>query len=311
MSRRGTRFISVQAASLLLFLLCGCNHEGADGSGVVAIFGGIGMGRGEFSYPRGLTLSPVDGCVFIVDKAARIQRFSPRGNYETEWRMPEFEQGKPTGLCVDRHNRVWVADTHYSRVMLFDRDGNELKRFGRTGRGPGEFIWPTNIAIDESDGSVLVGEYGGNDRISRFSADLAYRGSFASGDLEQGGTSRPQSIAIDASGVVWVADSAHHRICRYSRDGAFLGAVGRLGEGPDEFNYPYSLAIAPDRAVYVSDYGNNRVVRLGPDGRFLGSWGRMGREPGELRHAWSLALAGNGILYILDSWNSRVQLIRW
>ena len=219
-----------RAPRLFVAVLCvavaGCGGRdgggGGDASAVVTVFGGVGMGRGEFSYPRGLSVSPVDGCVFVVDKAARIQRFSPTGAYEAEWRMPEFELGKPTGLCVDRRNHVWVADTHYSRVIVFDRDGREVLRFGSTGRGAGEFLWPTNICIDEADQTVLVGEYGGNDRVNRYSLTGRFLSSFASGDESAGGTSRPQGLAVDGGGVVWVADAAHHRVCRYNHDGRFL-----------------------------------------------------------------------------------------
>src|SRR5262249_11547482 len=163
-----------------------------------------------------------------------IQRFTPDGIYETEWRMPEWQQGKPTGLCVDSKNRVWVADTHYHRVMVFDRNGRELLRFGEEGRVPGQFVWPANIALD-ADGFVYVGEYGGNDRISKFSPDAKYLFSFAGGDPEQGGTARPQGLAFDHDGVLWVTDAGHHRICHYGRDGKFLGGFGALGDGPGEF----------------------------------------------------------------------------
>lgn len=307
------RAVASLTATLCLCLLpvAACHPVSGDASAVVRTFGGVGLGRGEFSYPRGLSVSPADGRVFIVDKSARVQRFSPAGEYETEWRMPEYENGKPTGLCVDQSNTVWIADTHYSRVIAYDRDGRELLRFGSPGKGEGEFIWPTNIAADEQDQSILVGEFGGNDRISRFSRTGEYRGSFGQGLPEAGGTARPQGLAIDERGVVWVADSANHRVARYERNGRFIGATGSLGGGAGQFQCPYSIALAADGTAYVSDYGNNRIVKLDRGGGVIGSWGRMGREPGEIRHAWSIDIAPDGLLYVLDSWNSRVCVVRW
>jgi sugar lactone lactonase YvrE len=299
---------AIAAAALLAGLAC--NGSSADASRVEFEFAHRGLGGGEFSYPRNLAVSPVDGAVFVVDKTARIQRFSADGEFETGWKTPAKEFGKPTGLCVDRRNLVLVADTHYSRVMVYDRDGNEVTRFGAGGEGPGQFIWPTNIAVD-SKGCVFVGEYGGNDRISRFTPDYAYEFSFAHGDARDGGTNRPQGLAFDARDTLWVADASHHRICRYSRDGKFLGAFGAMGEGEGEFRFPYDVAVFGDGTLAISDYGNNRVARIDQQGKWLGTWGKIGRRPGEIRHAWSLDVGGNGLLYVLDSWNNRVQVVNW
>src|SRR5207302_3343183 len=92
--------------------LAGCAAGPGAPSPVKRVFGGVGMGRGEFQYPRGLAASPVDGRLFIVDKAARIQRFTSDGGYELEWRMPAWQQGKPTGLRDDAQNRLGDADPH-------------------------------------------------------------------------------------------------------------------------------------------------------------------------------------------------------
>ena len=168
-------------------LVGGCAPAAGDGGAdsVEVVFGGTGFGAGEFSYPRAIAVSPVDGCVFVVDKTARIQRFSADGAFECLWRMPEFKNGKPTGLYVDQENRVWVPDTHYARVICFDRDGGELFRFGSAGEGPGEFVFPTAVLVDP-DGFIYVGEYGGNDRISKFDSDRKYLFSFADRSLGEG-----------------------------------------------------------------------------------------------------------------------------
>ncbi len=309
--RRGGRFMNgLFAVSLLLLLLVGCGGDGADESAVRKVFGGPGLSPGEFSYPRALTVSPVDGCLYIVDKTARIQRFSADGTYEHQWRMPEYRNGKPTSLAVDRQNRVWVADTHYARVMVFDRDGEELFRFGSAGEGPGEFVFPCAVAIDR-EGFVYVGEYGGNDRISKFRPDGTYVSSFADRTSGDAWVERPVGMALDEAGSLWVADSCHHRICRFDRQGELTLAFGKAGGGPGEFSYPYGLAIEKSGTLLVADRGNNRIVRFDREGRFLDSWGTAGRAVGQIAQPWGVALALRGNIYCLDSWNNRVQVINW
>src|SRR4051812_38729953 len=126
---------------IFLLLAMGCHRESIANRPPEKIIGDQGLGPGQFVYPRAMATA-ADGTVFVVDKTARIQRFSPDGDYETGWQMPEWQAGKPTGLTVDSKNRVLVADTHYHRVMIFDRDGHELARFGGEGNGPGQFVFP-------------------------------------------------------------------------------------------------------------------------------------------------------------------------
>lgn len=296
----------------MLASLAGCHREEPDVAAVEYVFGTPGLGPGEFSYPRAIAVSPLDGCVFVVDKSplARIQRFSAEGKFERVWAMPEARNGKPTGLYVDSQDRLWVADTHYQRIITFDRDGRELFRFGESGEGPGQFIFPT-MAVLDPDGNIYVGEYGGNDRISKFAPDRKYLFSFADKTSGKGWVERPASLAFDAQGVLWVADACHHRICRYNRDGKFLSAFGSPGTQPENLNFPYGLAMEKFGTILVADRGNNRIARFGPDGRFLGRWGRQGRAIGEIAQPWGVAVAQGGLIYCLDSWNNRVQVIYW
>jgi DNA-binding beta-propeller fold protein YncE/ABC-type molybdate transport system permease subunit len=299
-------------ALAVIALLAGCERADPDVTAVDAVFGGPGLGTGEFSYPRGIAVSPVDGCVFVVDKSptARIQRFSPDGEYEHQWCMPEAKNGKPTGLYVDRHNRVWVPDTHYHRVITYDRDGRELFRFGARGEGPGEFIFPTDVVLDR-EGNIYVGEYGDNDRISKFSPDREYLFSFADKASGEGRVERPTGLAIDEDNTLWVADACHHRICRYGPDGRFLRAFGSPGTERDNLNYPYGLVLEGSGTLLVADRGNNRIVRFDRAGNFVGSWGIHGRDRGQISQPWGVAVAEDGRVYCLDSWNNRVQLIDW
>jgi DNA-binding beta-propeller fold protein YncE len=284
--------------------------SGGGASAVKAVFGTTGFGSGEFSYPRAIAVSQVDSRVFVVDKTARIQRFSPDGAFECLWRMPEFRNGKPTGLSVDRQNRVWVADTHYSRVICFDREGSELFRFGSSGEGPGQFIFPTTVLLDH-EGFIYVGEYGGNDRISKFDPDRKYLFSFADRTSGDGWVDRPTEILLDESNVLWVADACHRRICRYDRDGRWLSAFAVGEEEPSSLSFPYGMAFDPSGRLLVADRGRSRVLRLDRSGKVLGTWGSPGRAEGHLLQPWGVAVGGDGRVYCLDSWNDRVQVIDW
>ena len=72
---------------------------------------------------------------------------------------------------------IYVADTHYHRVLIFSAAGEPIGSFGSFGQGDGEFIYPTDIAFS-GDGRIFVSEYGGNDRISAFTEDGEFLFSF-------------------------------------------------------------------------------------------------------------------------------------
>jgi DNA-binding beta-propeller fold protein YncE len=297
---------------LVVAFVTGCDGTQPDADAVETVFGSAGRGDGAFNYPRGIAISPVDGCVFVVDKSvpARIQRFSADGKFEHSWRTPDAKNGKPTGLYVDHENRVWVPDTHYARVIRYDRDGREQFRFGSRGEGPGQFIFPTAILVDRK-GFIYVGEYGGNDRISKFSPEGVYLSSFADEASGEGWVDRPTEILMDDSGDLWVSDACNHRICHYDADGKFISAFGVGGDEPGTYGFPYGMAFEKNGNLLVADRGNNRIIRLNPQGEVLGTWGSQGRARGQLLQPWGVAVGPNGRIYCLDSWNYRVQVIDW
>ncbi len=296
------------AAAWIFALLVGCDPPGSD----VAIpprdaFGRTGYGPGEFSYPRAATIAP-NGDLYVVDKTARIQRFSPEGNLLREWRMPEWEAGKPTGVGIAPDGRLFAADTHYARVIAFAPDGTEVARFGSFGIEDGQFRLPTDVAI-AADGTIFVGEYSGNDRISRFTPEYEYIDSFGGAEDGEAALRRPQGLCIAPDNTLWVADSGNHRICRFSFEGELLSSFGERGRGPGQFRFPYNVERLSDGSLIVVEYGNNRVQRFDSSGRYLGGWGRAGREPGELAYPWAVAVGPNDRIYVIDSGNNRVQII--
>jgi sugar lactone lactonase YvrE len=305
----------------LLFVPACDRRDGTPPIPVALEIRGSGFGPGQFVAPRAAAFAP-DGRLFVIDKQARVQRFSPEGTYELEWPMPESERGKPVGVSVHPDGRVFVADTHYHRVMVFDRDGGELARFGRYGTGPGEFYYPTDIAF-LPDGRLAVSEYGGNDRVQLFSADftpLASFGRFGRGNAE---FARPQSITLVGDELV-VADGCNHRLQVWGLDGGWRRDLGGAGREPGRFAYPYGVESLGDGTVLVAEFGNHRLQRISlADGRPLGVWGGPGAhregvdpagpEPGRLLYPFAVASGlgfGDGRVAVCDSGHDRVGLVR-
>ncbi|MGD9789349.1 MAG: hypothetical protein AB7Q00_06280 [Phycisphaerales bacterium] len=319
-------------------------------------FGETGLSPGQFAYPRCMDSDGRD--LWVIDKVARVQRIDGQtGASVVSWRMPEWEKGKPTGVTVwtpagqDEDEYVFVADTHYHRVMVYrvgaptgdrGREPELVTRFGEYGEGPGQFIYPTDIAVEPTEDGrgvarLWVSEYGGNDRISVFvPADAATVGDAEASDRQAalptawrcertlGGRSdgepnaevlsfsRPQSLALDLSRKrLVIADACNHRLIVADLEGAVertIGSMGEVGEEPGRFSYPYGLELLDDGSVLVSEFGNCRVQRIDPGtGACLGVYGGRGRGLKFLAMPWAVASIG-GEAYVLDSGHDRVAV---
>lgn len=292
-----------------LALAVGCEHPKSSSNLAppAATWLETGIGPGQTVYPRAIAFDPRNSWFYLVDRQARIQRFDINGQFLAGWAMPEHQQGKPVGLSVGPDSLLYVPDTHYHRVLVFDPDGHEVRRWGSRGSDPGQFIYPTDLAF--GDGKVFVSEYGDNDRIQVFTPTGEYLyqfGHFGHGPQE---FSRPQSIAI-LNGELFTTDACNHRIQVFSLDGKFLRTIGSVGGAPGEFRFPYGLEPTPDGNLLVTEFGNSRIQLITPAGKPLAWFGTPGKGPAELAFPWAAVPDNQNRLVIVDSGNNRLQVLQ-
>ena len=289
--------------------MTGCDKTSAATSSpeVLAAFGQTGRGKGEFIYPRAIDFAG-DGSLYVVDKTGRIQKLSPDGKCLNCFNMPLIKAGKPTGLSVAANGNLYVADTHYHRIVIFSPEGKLIDEFGKFGQEDGCFIYPTDVAFSP-DGRIFVSEYGGNDRISVFSLRHDFLYSFGTPGSGSGQLSRPSALCVDPAGkCLYVADACNHRIAIYDLDGKLLGYIGSAGMAPGQLRYPYDLALLADGSLVVCEYGNNRLQLFGPDRKSLAVYGHAGRQSGRLAYPWGVAVDARRRAFIVDAGNNRIQV---
>lgn len=80
----------------------------------------------------------------------------------------------------------------------------------------------------------------------------------------------PVSIALHASGRVYVCDGKASNIKVFDADGKFLRTIGRQGQGPGEFKWP-SMVHASANNLMVWERTSRRMSVLNLAGRFLKS----------------------------------------
>jgi hypothetical protein len=122
----------------------------------------------------------------------------------------------------------------------------------RNGNGTGEFVSPTEIAVNDHEVVVLDAA---RSRIQILDSDGKRTGFYrvVASDHGDGG------LAVDNDGNIYISYVASSIISMYQPDGTPLGTFGQPGSRIGEFRAPRGLWVDGNNRIYVSDTGNARV----------------------------------------------------
>ncbi len=179
-------------------------------------------------------------------------------------------------------------------------------------------------AYEEATGNVTETGTPGSDP----SKHPIYSSSFGSFGSANGELREPEGgLAVDASGNVWVSDTANSRLEEFNSKGEFVRTAGSYGEGADQFLTTYGVTIDSKGNVWATDTSNDRVEEFNSEGVFLKmfGWGvangeakletctsscragLQGSGNGEFFTPEGIAVDSKGDVFVADRGNHRVQ----
>ncbi len=214
-------------------------------------------GPGALTKPVGVT-SDLQGNVYVSDVSEqRVVVFDYDGNYLRAFGGEDILPS-PVGLVYSElTQRLYVVDSRKHQIIVFDRDGNVDFTIGKKGSEPGEFKYPTNIAVD-TNGRLYVADTM-NFRVQVFEADGTLVRTFGKVGDRPGNFSRLKGIGVDTEGHIYTVDASFNNFQIFDNEGSLLMYVGQSGSGPGGFYLPAGAHVDRNNRIFVADQYNRRI----------------------------------------------------
>jgi DNA-binding beta-propeller fold protein YncE len=213
------------------------------------------MPGGRLASPVGVAFDPERGWIYVADSILNgIFIYDTRGYF-----VGTFGEGlkRVSGLAWDApRKRLLAVDTGHHRVLVYDADGRQTQVIGRHGDGPGEFNYPTHVAV-APDGTFFVTDTL-NFRVQEFAADGTPIRSVGHVGQVVGSFSKPKGVALDDQGHLFVVDGIYDVVQLFDVQGDLLMLFGGAGSEPGHFWLPAGIAVAGNE-IFVADTQNRRV----------------------------------------------------
>lgn len=183
---------------------------------------------------------------------------------------------KPTDIAVDTEaDLLFVVDVSDKNVKVFSTKGTFIGSIPTVDPGNLQLTTPTAVAVDAGRGEVYVSDYGDDSlgiapRVQIFD----YNGFLLdtiSGEGNGGGGmgmgipsprfSRPQGLAVDGAGHLFLLDCFAGEILVFDRDsGEHLETLGGYGTDPGQLQLPLDIIFhSKTKDLYVT---NNRAASV-------------------------------------------------
>ena len=209
-------------------------------------------------------------------------------------------------IAVNSKGMIAVSDDEKHCILMFDKDGNFVRKFVSYGKGPEELFTPAGLAFLNDDELLVVDD--GNGRIQQFNVQTGnFVKSFGKEGTGDGEFLEPEGIFLSDEGHVIVADYRNNRIQVLDKDGKFTFKFG--DDDPGKLNAPGGCIYHKDKFI-VSDNGNNCLKVFDKSGKFLYEIGEAGEADGQFVSPWGLCVEKYGDhqnLLVCDRNNERIQ----
>jgi hypothetical protein len=272
------------------------------------------------------------GHTFVYHRSAttRLFEFDQNGNFLKEIGKGYYGFEFAHSVRVDAEDNIWTVDEGTNVVTKFSPEGKVLMVLGRrpaavlgevaTPTGPNQpsqkyiFCRPTDVGWDQQE-DIFVSDGYCNNRVVKYDRNgrfLAQVGSEKVGK-EPGQFNLPHGLAVDAQGLVYVADRGNFRYQvldnnlkpKASYDNVGVGWTVCVSQGPHQ--YLFASNSNPNGNKPGSWAITGEIYKMELDGTILGRFGHASKEFGgfQVVHMMDCRNPNEIVVGEIESW--RVQ----
>lgn len=133
------------------------------------VWGERGDGPGEFNYPTYASIH--GGKLYVADTMnARVQVLSTAtgAHLATIGKLGMYvgNMVRPKGVAVDGEGNIYVVESYYDHLLVYNRRGEYLMPIGGVGSEPGQFHLPSAVWVDRRNRIFVADTL--NSRVSVF-----------------------------------------------------------------------------------------------------------------------------------------------
>jgi len=236
----------------------------------------------------------------------------------------------PKGLALDNAGHLYIADSYNSRVRVVNLHTGVITAVVGNGKqgdsgdgGPAthaQLNEPDSLALDHAGHLYIADSKNERVRVVDLHTGLitTFVGNGLSGGRGDGGPTtqaeldRPDGLALDNAGHLYIADSRNNRVRVVNLHTGVITAVagnghsGANGDGEPatqaQLNDPAGLALDNAGHLYIADYNDHSVHMVNLHTGLITNQAQLGGQEG-------LVLDNGGHLYVSDSNDHRVSVM--
>jgi sugar lactone lactonase YvrE len=218
---------------------------------------------GGFGLPNSLAVDGY-GNVFVADYTNQVKEIPVGCSSSSCVKIVGSGFDQAAGVALDGAGNLFVADTYHSAVKeVLAAGGYTTVKTLST-----DFATPTGIAVDAS-GNVFIADPGtfvGKDQfINSTVKEIVAAGGYTTVNTLAGSYNAPNSVAVDASGNLFVADTNNNLVKELPAANGYT-MVNPVASG---FNGPMSVALDGSGNLFVADFDNAALKEVLADSGYI------------------------------------------
>ncbi|XP_077542509.1 B-box type zinc finger protein ncl-1-like [Haemaphysalis longicornis] len=178
-------------------------------------FGQVGRGDEQMYFPSRVAVARGTGDIIVIERAPthQVQVFHRSGQFVRKFGSLELQH--PRAVAVDLLGRLVVVECHVMRVVIFDQNGNLLRKFVCSDH----LTFPNGVEVNERE-KIFI-----SDNLAHCVKVFSYAGAYLRQIGGAGVTNFPVAVCVSGAGEVLVADNHRgFKVTVFTQDGALLKA---------------------------------------------------------------------------------------